>query len=126
MNPRFRKNLSNKTFKTDLVTLRQETDATFYRSSGPEGEKKDKTQTAVRLSHRPSGLKVIATEHRSQPKNRQLAFQRLQRKLLELNRETKKRIPTKGSNAVQEKRLESKQDRSKKKSLRGAVRVSGR
>ena len=126
MNPRFRKNLSNKTFKTDLVTLRQETDATFYRSSGPGGEKKDKTQTAVRLSHRPSGLKVIATEHRSQSKNRQLAFQRLQRKLLELNRESKKRIPTKVSNAVQEKRLETKQHWSKKKSLRGPVRVSGR
>jgi len=109
-----------------LVTLRQETDATFYRSSGPGGEKKDKTQTAVRLSHRPSGLKVIATEHRSQSKNRQLGFQRLQRKLLELNRESKKRIPTKVSNAVQEKRLKTKQHRSKKKSLRGPVRVSGR
>jgi len=96
------------------------------RSSGPGGEKKDKTQTAVRISHRPSGLKVIATEHRSQSKNRQLAFQRLQRKLLELNRESKKRIPTKVSNAVQEKRLETKQHRSKKKLLRGPVRVSGR
>lgn len=126
MNPRFRKNLSNKTFKTDLVTLRQETDATFYRSSGPGGEKKDKAQTAVRLSHRPSGLKVIATDHRSQTKNRTLAFQRLQRKLLELNRESKKRIPTKVSNAVQENRLETKKNPPKKKSLAKPLRVSGR
>jgi len=122
MNPRFRKSLSNKTFKTDMITLRQETDITFYRSSGPGGEKKDKTETAVRLSHRPSGFKVIATEHRSQSKNRQLAFQRLQKKLLELNRTSKKRIPTKTPPVVQEKRLESKQHRSKTKALRANVR----
>ncbi|HEX9757337.1 MAG TPA: peptide chain release factor-like protein [Nitrospiria bacterium] len=122
MNPRFRKSLSNKIFKTDMVTLRQETDVTFYRSSGLGGEKKHNTETAVRLSHRPSGLKVIATEHRSQPKNRQLAFQQLQKKLLELNRTSKKRVPTKTPPVVQEKRIPSKQSLSKNKVLRANVR----
>ncbi len=121
MEPRFRKGLSHKTFATDLVTLRQETDVTFYRSSGPGGEKKNKTETAVRLSHRPSGLKVMATEHRSQSKNRELAFQRLQRKLVALNRIPKKRIPTRVSVATGEKRLAGKRQRSKTKALRSRV-----
>ncbi len=104
-----------------MTTLRQETDVTFYRSSGPSGEKKDKTDTAVRISHRPSGLKVIATEHRSQSKNRQLAFKRLQKKLLELNKTSKKKIPVQPPQAVKEKRLQGKKKTSKTKSFRSTV-----
>jgi protein subunit release factor B len=37
-----------------------------YRASGPGGQKRNKTSSAVRLRHLPSGLSVIAEESRSQ------------------------------------------------------------
>ena len=37
-----------------------------YRASGPGGQKRNKTSSAVRLRHTPSGLLVIAEESRSQ------------------------------------------------------------
>ena len=41
-----------------------------YRASGPGGQKRNKTSSAVRLRHPPSGLLVIAEESRSQHENR--------------------------------------------------------
>jgi hypothetical protein len=49
-----------------------------YRASGPGGQKRNKTDSAVRLRHRPSGISVIASESRSQAENRARALQRLQ------------------------------------------------
>jgi hypothetical protein len=49
-----------------------------YRASGPGGQKRNKTSSAVRLRHPPSGLLVIAEESRSQHENRARALQRLQ------------------------------------------------
>jgi hypothetical protein len=48
-----------------------------YRASGPGGQKRNKTSSAVRVRHPPSGLIVIAEESRSQHKNRAKALQRL-------------------------------------------------
>src|SRR5260370_6042877 len=48
-----------------------------YRASGPGGQKRNKTSSAVRLRHLPSGLIVIAEESRSQHENRARAFRRL-------------------------------------------------
>ncbi len=48
-----------------------------YRASGPGGQKRNKTSSAVRLRHSPSGLMVIAEESRSQHENRARALQRL-------------------------------------------------
>lgn len=65
----------------DDVTLLSECDVDTYRGSGPGGQKRNKTASAVRLRHRPSGLSVIAEESRSQQENRSRALRRL-RKLL--------------------------------------------
>ena len=48
-----------------------------YRASGPGGQKRNKTSSAVRLRHTPTGLIVIAEESRSQHDNKAKALTRL-------------------------------------------------
>src|SRR5882757_9758435 len=48
-----------------------------YRASGPGGQKRNKTSSAVRIRHLPSELLVIAEESRSQHENRVKALTRL-------------------------------------------------
>jgi hypothetical protein len=52
-----------------------------YRASGPGGQKRNKTSSAVRIRHPPSGLLVIAEESRSQHENRARALRRLRQAL---------------------------------------------
>jgi hypothetical protein len=65
----------------DDATLLAESDVDTYRASGPGGQKRNKTESAVRLRHRPSGLSVIAEESRSQAENRARALKRLREAL---------------------------------------------
>lgn len=51
----------------------------LYRASGPGGQKRNKTSSAVRLRHQPTGLIVTAVESRSQHENRARALVRLRR-----------------------------------------------
>src|SRR5262245_58145864 len=52
-----------------------------YRASGPGGQKRNKTSSAVRLRHPPSSLLVIAEESRSQHENKARALRRLRQAL---------------------------------------------
>jgi hypothetical protein len=52
-----------------------------YRASGPGGQKRNKTSSAVRIRHPPTGLLVIAEESRSQHENRARALRRLRQAL---------------------------------------------
>ena len=52
-----------------------------YRASGPGGQKRNKTSSAVRLRHPPTGLIVIAEESRSQHENKAKALARLRQAL---------------------------------------------
>ena len=52
-----------------------------YRASGPGGQKRNKTSSAVRIRHLPSGLIMIAEESRSQHENRARALRRLRQAL---------------------------------------------
>src|SRR5436309_15812948 len=61
---------------TDDQLLRQ-CDVDTYRASGPGGQKRNRTSSAVRLRHPPSGLIVIAEESRSQHENRERALRRM-------------------------------------------------
>lgn len=48
-----------------------------FRASGPGGQKRNKTDSAVRLRHRPTALSAEAVESRSQHENRARALRRL-------------------------------------------------
>jgi hypothetical protein len=65
---------------TDAQLLAQ-CDVDTYRASGPGGQKRNKTSSAVRIRHAPSGLIVIAEESRSQHENRARALRRLRQAL---------------------------------------------
>ncbi len=52
-----------------------------FRGSGPGGQKRNKTSSAVRLTHGPTGLSSVASESRSQSRNRQVALDRMRHKI---------------------------------------------
>ena len=105
-------------FDTDPETLKKQAVLETYRSRGPGGQRKNKVETAVRLTHLPSGIKVVATEHRSQSENLKLAYERLRERLTKLNRPKKRRIATSLPFSAVEKRMEEKRILSEKKRLR--------
>ncbi len=51
------------------------------RSSGPGGQHRDKTDSAVTISHGPTGISATASDARSQRENRTIALKRLKMKL---------------------------------------------
>ena len=91
--------------------LERETRLDTYRASGPGGQHVNRTESAVRLTHFPSGVVVTATESRSQPRNREVAFGRLIERLRALNRVPKPRKPTRVGRAAKERRLQAKKHR---------------
>lgn len=72
----------------DLNKLSKEVEFTAMRSSGAGGQHVNKTSSAVRLMHRPTGIQLRVDTDRSQHRNKQLALERLQLILAEKTRET--------------------------------------
>jgi protein subunit release factor B len=110
-------------FDTDPQVLKKQVVVETYRSRGPGGQRKNKTETAVRLKHLPTGITVIATEHRFQSQNLKLAFDRLRECLLKLNRPRKRRIPTSVPLGVVETKKEEKKIHSAQKRLRQKIPI---
>lgn len=61
----------------DHVFRPQDLKIESMRSSGPGGQHTNKTESAVRVTHLPTGLSAVAQEERSQHLNRSLAMSRL-------------------------------------------------
>jgi protein subunit release factor B len=105
---------------TDRAALERDSDIDFFIASGPGGQNRNKVETGVRLTHRPSGIVVTATERRSQLQNREAAFERLAARLEEAQRVETPRKPTRPSAGSRERRLETKRRASERKRLRSA------
>ena len=88
------------------------------RAGGKGGQHQNVTDSAVRLTHLPTGVVVLARERRSQHRNRQVALARLRQRLEERLAPKPKRIPTRVTRAQKRKRLEAKRKRSQVKRLR--------
>lgn len=68
----------------DVEVNPADVDISFARSSGAGGQHVNRTESAVRLVHRPTGIVIFAQEQRSQHQNKDIAFKRLKARLYEM------------------------------------------
>lgn len=102
----------------DDSTLMGECEINTFRSSGKGGQHVNVTDSAVRITHLPTGLVVTSQKERSQYLNKRECLKKLRRLVERLNYKKPKRIPTKKSKRVKAKEQEKKTRHSKKKQLR--------
>jgi peptide chain release factor len=93
----------------------------FYRASGPGGQRKNKKDTAVRVTHLPTGITVVAPESRYRSVNMKRAFERLAERIREKTKHTAVRIKTRIPRRVDERRLEAKRITGTKKDFRKRI-----
>ena len=98
--------------------LLRECEVDTFRSSGPGGQHVNKTESAVRLTHLPSGVVVTSQQERSQHRNKDICIQKLREKVAKLNYRAPKRVPTRVPRSVKNRTLEEKARRAKIKRLR--------
>src|SRR5688500_17129489 len=97
--------------------LRECKHATFL-PSGPGGQHVNKSESAVRLQHVPSGVVVTSLQERSQHRNKAQCLQRLRKKVAQLNYRPAKRVRTRIPRSAKNRTLEEKARRSQIKRLR--------
>jgi len=95
----------------------------YFRGSGPGGQRRNTSETGVRVTHMPSGLVATATESRSRQMNLQRALARLEEKVDARKRTRRPRTATRPSKASVKRRLEGKQRLGTKKQLRRPVKA---
>ena len=129
----------------ELTVPAWELSEAFVRASGPGGQNVNKVSSAVQLtwnveaSSLPADVKarftklygsritndgrmiVAASEHRSQPMNREAARKRLAQMILKASIRPKRRVATRPTAGSVRRRIASKKRRGEIKSLRGSV-----
>jgi protein subunit release factor B len=106
-------------YSLDREQLQREIEIEAFRASGPGGQHVNKTCSAVRIRHLPSGVVVIAQESPSQHRNRNIAIERLIERLKRLNQVPKVRRATEPTRGARERRLLAKRARGALKASRG-------
>jgi peptide chain release factor len=115
----------------ELGVVESDFEESFIRSSGPGGQKVNKSSSCVYLVHRPTGLSVKCQRERLQSLNRFLARRLLLDKIEKQQKgfiakeieklEKTRRQKRKRSKRAKEKMLETKHQRAEIKALRGKV-----
>ena len=98
--------------------LLKECNVDTFRAGGKGGQHLNKTESAVRMTHLPTGTVVSCQDERSQYQNKRKCLLQLREKLGALNYRPPKRIPTRKPRSAKEKILETKRKQSQKKQLR--------
>ena len=104
-----------------LADIARDCDVQVFRASGPGGQCVNTTDSAVRMTHVPSGLTVVSRESRSQFRNRQLCLQKLRAQFERRAGPPKVRRATKVPRRAKERRLAEKRQRSQTKAQRGRI-----
>ncbi len=99
----------------ELLSLLEDCDHIPYKASGKGGQKRNKTESAVRVVHRPTGIVRIGTESRSQSANKLRALDRVREAIAARSRKPKPRRPTEPTAVSKARRLAEKRRRSEVK-----------
>ena len=89
-----------------------------FRAGGKGGQHLNKTDSAARLTHIPTGTVVTCQDQRSQYQNKRKCLSQLRKKIEAMNYHKPDRILTKKPRAAKEKILQTKKKQSIKKQLR--------
>lgn len=104
--------------------LLEECHVSTYRASGSGGQHVNVTDSAVRLTHKPTGLVVSSQKERSQFLNKRECLAKLRKVVEKLNYRKPKRIATRMPRSVLSKNRVKKSKDSQKKQLRRRPRAS--
>ena len=98
--------------------LLDECEVETYRAGGKGGQHVNKTDSAVRLRHMPTGLVVACQEERSQYLNKQICITKLREKVAKLNDRPALRIATKPPRSAKRAKKKTKTHKASKKKSR--------
>ena len=116
--PQRRRQEASAALALDDEALLRACEVSTFVGSGPGGQHRNKTASAVRLVHPPTGVTVTATERRSQAQNRGVALERLRAALRALTHVQRPRRATRPSRGAKERRLDAKKRLGRKKAER--------
>ncbi|MBN2188902.1 MAG: peptide chain release factor-like protein [Chitinispirillaceae bacterium] len=93
-------------------------DVQTFMAGGRGGQHQNRTESAVRLVHRPTGLTAVCRDERSQHLNKLRCLEILERKLKKLRERPKPRIATAVPHCQKAQRREKKKIQARKKACR--------